>query len=323
MTGWLFSFLGALAEVRLSWPERIPHPVRLIGCLLDRMEVPARTSEHPRLAGCVCLLFALVCVGGSVQVLLAIPFLGAVAAGIVVFAGLALGELIRVCRRALSVLEEGERTGDITEARRQVGMLVSRDTTHMQAAELRRALAETLAENFNDAFVAPCFWLIVGGPVALWCYKTVSTMDSMWGYTTPEWKQLGMAGARCDDVLAWIPARLSALLLGLSALFSPHAGNWPGLGAIRRQARRMASPNAGWPMAAAAWLHHAPMGGPTPYFGRVLDKPRLGPDIDAPWSTPQLTALLTHVERAGLLLLFTALLLAVVSGFRLFPFAAF
>ncbi|MBG3878297.1 cobalamin biosynthesis protein, partial [Desulfovibrio oxamicus] len=216
------------------------------------------------------------------------PWLGALVAVYFAWAGLALGSLLREGRRTLHAIEHGT----LDEARTAVSMLVSRDTAQLDRPDLRRALAETLAENFNDGFVAPFFWLLLGGPAALWAYKAVSTMDSMWGYRTDRWRDLGRACARLDDVLAWLPARLAVFFLWLSAplvLAGKGArggpggthGGWQGFGPMARDARSMESPNAGWPMSAAAWLHGAPMGGPTPYFGAVKHKPVLGPRMDA------------------------------------------
>ncbi|NHZ47329.1 CobD/CbiB family cobalamin biosynthesis protein, partial [Nitratidesulfovibrio liaohensis] len=212
-------------------------------------------------------------VWGLVRLPVLAPWLGALVAVYFAWAGLALGSLLREGRRTLHAIEHGT----LDEARTAVSMLVSRDTAQLDRPDLRRALAETLAENFNDGFVAPFFWLLLGGPAGLWGYKAVSTMDSMWGYRTEEWCDLGRACARLDDVLAWVPARLSALFLWLSAPLAKVRGGWQGFGRMARDARSMESPNAGWPMSAAAWLHGAPMGGPTPYFGVVKHKPVLGP----------------------------------------------
>jgi len=287
-------------ELLFAWPASLPHPVQWIGALLNRLEKLGRACAHLRLAGALCLVAALVVCGGTCAALTAVPWLGWLFAVCLAASGLALGALLRACGDALSALERGEADNDLQKSRHAIGMLVSRDTSAMPAGELRRALAETLAENFNDAFVAPLFWLLLGGPVGLWLYKTASTVDSMWGYRTPAWKDLGMAGARLDDVLAWLPARLSALLLRISA---EPGSPWPGWSTIRRQAAAMSSPNAGWPMAAAAWLHGTNMGGPTPYFGEIIDKPRLGPwsASGADWNSARLHALLRHVRRAGLL----------------------
>ena len=297
---WLI-LAAPLLELHLAWPRAVPHPVRLIGLLLDMLEVPARRLNNLKLAGAFSLLAILLAIGTAVEGLLSVRALSIVPALLLAFSGLALGELLRTGKQALFALESDEIAGNFTESRRQIGLLVSRDTSSMTAPELRRALAETLAENFNDAFAAPLFWLALGGPVGLWLYKTVSTMDSMWGYKTEAWKDLGMAGARCDDLLAWVPARLSALLLWMSSPGLALGGGWPGWSRIREQAGEMDSPNAGWPMAAASWLHGARMGGPTPYFGQTVHKPELGAENALSWDNTGLDALLRHLHRAGLL----------------------
>ena len=175
-------------------------------------------------------------------------------------------------------------SADILCARTGVGWLVSRDVSGMERPVLRKTLADTLSENFTDAFVAPCFWLTVGGPVALWAYKAVSTMDSQWGYLTSEWRNLGNAAARSDDVLAWLPARLSVFILWftnwLATLFpalKSWQGEWPGFRRIRRDAGGMPSPNSGWSMAACAWLAGGRMAGPSVYFGKIVHKGWIGP----------------------------------------------
>jgi adenosylcobinamide-phosphate synthase len=299
---WLLGTAVAL-ELRFGWPRLVPHPVRLIGLILNRLEPVARAFANVRLGGAFALAATLLLTGAACAGLLRIPWAGPAAGAGLAVSGLALGELLRAGQEALRALNDAPSAHDPERARRLVGQLVSRDTADMDSAELGRALAESLAENFNDAFVAPLFWLLLTGPVGLWLYKVVSTMDSMWGYRTPRWEALGMAGARADDLLAWLPARISAALLWLAA---PDRSAWPGWKIVRTQAGRMASPNAGWPMAAAAWLHRTGMGGPTPYFGRMCDKPRLGPPVgskdgQAPWDGARLQSLLVHIRRAGIL----------------------
>jgi adenosylcobinamide-phosphate synthase len=312
---WLLA-LAAFLDMRLRYPPALPHPVQGLGRWLNLLEPFLRTRASclarfapsppgfPRngeiLAGAAGLLATLLLTGIMVRGLIRLPLLGSVCAVFFCASGLALGQLLRDGRDALTSLERN----DLPEARRRVGWLVSRDVSRAEPAELYRALAESLSENFNDAFAAPLFWLTLGGPVALWLYKAVSTMDSMWGYRTPRWEYLGKAAARLDDVLAFLPARLSALLLWFTAECMPFSqkfrGGWPGLNAVRGQAAAMSSPNAGWPMACAAWLHRAGMGGPTVYHGAVTDKPRLGPPEAESWDSPRIHDLLRHLRRSGL-----------------------
>lgn len=269
-------------------PKSIPHPVRFIGSLLDMYEASARkVGIDLRAAGWVAVILFAAAAWGVTEYLIAIPFLGFFFACYLGYAGLAMGCLIRDARKVASLLD----TGDLVEARQALAMLVSRDTTSLDANAIRRTLAETVSENLNDGFVAPLFYLCIFGPGGLWAYKVVSTMDSMWGYKTEEYKDLGRGAAKTDDLLAWIPARLTAKIL----LF---AGKRQGLDFASAKANyasdavKMESPNAGWPMAVAAWLFGASMGGPTTYFGEVKDKPVLGPK-GKNWDKGQIRSLLT------------------------------
>lgn len=268
----LVFLLGCAAlDLLFGDPADWPHPVRLIGRALDRLEGWARRSWlGPRLAGGVAVAGL---AGASmllVRLLMGLPLLGEMLALYLGYAGLALGCLLREVQAVLNLLESGR----LAAARVHLAGLVSRDTTDMTEEEVLRALGETLAENFNDGFVAPFFWLSLLGPAALWGYKAVSTADSMWGYRTERFEELGKAGARADDALAWVPARLAALLIWMAGWMLGKRAAWKDIAA---DARTMDSPNAGWPMSAAAHAAGVSMGGPTRYFGKIKDKPPLGP----------------------------------------------
>ena len=268
----LVFLLGCAAlDLLFGDPADWPHPVRLIGRALDRLEGWARRSWlGPRLAGAVAVAGLAGASMVLVLLLTGLPLLGEMLALYLGYAGLALGCLLREVQAVLNLLESGR----LAAARVHLAGLVSRDTTDMTEEEVLRALGETLAENFNDGFVAPFFWLSLLGPAALWGYKAVSTADSMWGYRTERFEELGKAGARADDVLAWVPARLAAFLIWMAGWMLGKRAAWKDIAA---DARTMDSPNAGWPMSAAAHAAGVSMGGPTRYFGEIKDKPPLGP----------------------------------------------
>ena len=129
-------------------------------------------------------------------------------------------------------------------ARAQLARLVSRDVHSLDADMIRETVIETVAENLNDSLVAPLFWYALFGLPGAAVYRFANTLDAMWGYRGA-WEWAGKWSARADDVMSWVPARISALLL----MSSMHAHGWRRL---RRQARRTPSPNGGWPMAAMA-----------------------------------------------------------------------
>ena len=286
-------------DFALGDPEGFPHPVRAIGKAAMGLESWARQDEgRMRLKGVLALFGLCVIVGVLAWVLVRVPVLGIVAAVYLAYAGLGLGCLLREGRAVARLLDQG----CLIEARKALAGLVSRETTDLDEAALRRTLAETMSENLNDAFVAPLFYLCLFGVPGLWVYKTVSTLDSMWGYRTGEYRLLGWASARADDVLAWIPARLTWLALVA-------AGGILGLPWERAllktplEARKMDSPNAGWPMSAVAWLCGARMGGEYVYFGKIKSKPVLGPRDDkaGEWHREAVSRLFRLVTACGIL----------------------
>lgn len=297
-------------------PLRLPHPVQAQGWLADRLEsalrraAVSRGSVAVRMAGAggVVVLSGLSYI--LVDLLCSLPVVGFGFALYFAVTGLALGCLLREGRRAAACLRKAS-SGDLGKAQQAVQRLVSRDASQLDRQGCFRALAESLSENLNDGFVAPFFFLILGGPAGLWAYKAVSTLDSMWGYRTERWRDFGWAAARLDDILAFLPARICALsMLAVMPLLRLLGGNgyegWRvfGLfGPIARDSRRTDSPNAGWPMAAAAWLIGKTLGGPAVYFGQLKDKPCLGPLADdgslLPWDEGSLDFLRRLVLWAG------------------------
>ncbi|SBV97568.1 Cobalamin biosynthesis protein CobD [uncultured delta proteobacterium] len=303
---WWLPVTAILLDRCIGDPPRWPHPVRCIGTLLAVVEPRARRLPLPeRIAGIFAVLAVLFLTWACARLLLLFPSVFALLFAVyLAFAGLALGQLLREGKAALALLEQN----DVAAARTAIGMLVSRDVTRADHDTLCRTLAETLAENFNDAFIAPLFWLVIGGPVGLWLYKAASTMDSVWGYPHEPWTRFGTAAARLDDALAFIPARLTAFFLYCNAMVGakrnawPENGlekpSWPGFARVARDARTMKSPNAGWPMAVCAWIHHAAMGGRAVYAGKAVDKPVLGPPGTV-WTTAKLRGLYQALAMTG------------------------
>ncbi len=158
--------------------------------------------------------------------------------------GLLLKPLLawRMLRDEVRGVEAALQHGGLAAGRARLSRLVSRDTAALDQALVRESALETLAENLNDSVVAPLFWFAVAGLPGAALYRLANTADAMWGYRDQrEW--MGKTAARADDLLSWLPARLTALAL------LPRPRHWP---ALRRQARRTPSPNGGWPMGALA-----------------------------------------------------------------------
>jgi adenosylcobinamide-phosphate synthase len=174
--------------------------------------------------------------------------------------------------------------------RRQLGRLVSREVMQLDADLVRERAMESLAETFNDSVVAPVLWFVVAGLPGAVVYRFANTADAMWGYRGfrggVHWEWAGKFAARADDVLSWVPARLSALLIAIAA-------GGVSLGALAREARQTASPNSGWPMAAMALA-----------LGARLRKPGVYTiNAQAPSPRPQDTARAVRVASHALLVI--------------------
>lgn len=167
-------------------------------------------------------------------------------------AALVLGVLLKPLLALRCLLEEVAAVEkalavSLDQGRAQLARLVSRNTARLSATEVREAALETLAENLNDAVVAPLFWWLLAGLPGALVYRFANTADAMWGYRG-RYTWAGWCAARADDVLSWWPARLTAMLLCLAA------GRWPGWRVLRGEAAATPSPNGGWPMGALARL---------------------------------------------------------------------
>ena len=239
--------------------SRAPHPAVLMGRCVDMLDRALNRPPAAWLAGVVALA-AMVIVAGAVGV--ALSLLGDIVSICVAAILLAQRSLTEHVRAVADGLRMSPHAG-----RRAVAMIVSRDVRDAAPENVARAGLESLAENFSDGVIAPAFWFLSGGLPGILIYKMGNTADSMIGYRTPRYAAFGWAAARCDDLLNWVPARLSAL--SLAAL----GCTWGALGAIAADARLHRSPNAGWPEAALAHSLDFALAGPRSYDGAVQDFP--------------------------------------------------
>ncbi|UZW57613.1 adenosylcobinamide-phosphate synthase CbiB [Sphingobium sp. JS3065] len=266
-----------MLDAALGWPgwlyARIGHPVggfaRIIGAVERRWNRVAWSGPNRRWAGIALLLLLLGVAGGCG---LAVEWGIRRWAGDMAWVWLAAAAWPALAQRSLyahvTPVMRALAKGDLDAARQAVGRIVGRDTNALDEAGVARAGIESLAESFCDGIVAPLFWLVLLGLPGIWAYKAVNTADSMVGHKEAPFTDFGWAAARFDDLLNWAPARLAGLVLCIAG-----GGGWA---AMRRDHRRHASPNAGWPEAAMAGALGIRLAGPIRYDGALHDKPWIG-----------------------------------------------
>ncbi|HEY2257213.1 MAG TPA: adenosylcobinamide-phosphate synthase CbiB [Variovorax sp.] len=247
----------------LGEPPARWHPVVWTGCYLGwigRRIAPVAGAARPRdwrrlaagtLAWCIGAAMTLAAACGWLALARRMPAWAAVP-----WLALALKPLLawRLLHEEVQAVETALGRS-LDEGRAQLARLVSRDVAGLDPGQVREAAIESLAENLNDSLVAPLFWFVLFGLPGAACYRFANTADAMWGYRGEregrDWTWAGRFAARADDVLSWLPARITALLLWLCAApLQPRPGRAAAM--LLREARKTPSPNSGWPMAAMA-----------------------------------------------------------------------
>lgn len=299
-----WQILAAFAlDLALGDPFYLPHPVVWIGRLVDRLElVLAALCGRKRISGLLLTFLTVGLSGGLTWVVLFLagriaPLLGMLTAIWFAYTTLALHDLHKESRDVLKLLA----AGDLHEARRSLSLIVGRQTANLSEEEIIQACIETMAENTSDGAVAPLFYLFLGGPVAAVMFKAAGILDSMVGYRSDRFRELGWSSARLDDLLNLIPARLTGLLMVVAAVPLGLNG-WGSLKVLLRDARKPKSPNAGFPEAAAAGALGVQLGGPAVYFGERVEKPTIG-DADRPVTAATYRAMVRLMYLTSLLAL--------------------
>lgn len=258
--------MALLLDRVLGEPRRF-HPLAGFGRLATWLEAGlnpgARGQRWHGAAAMVLLVAPGVALAGWLQQQAAV---GAVFSVVVLYAAVGLKSLHQHAEPVAAALARS----DLDGARVGVSMMVSRDTSALDAEGVARATVESVLENGNDAVFGALFWFLVAGAAGALGYRLVNTLDAMWGYKTPRYLQFGWAAARLDDVLNFIPARLTALSYALLGRTRSALACW------RTQAAAWDSPNAGPVMAAGAGALGVRLGGAAVYHERTEVRPPLG-----------------------------------------------
>jgi adenosylcobinamide-phosphate synthase len=302
---------AVVLDLLLGDPRWFPHPVKLIGTLALKLEAPARILvPSPRRAGVLVAIvvvgftalaaWALLAVAGAIH-----PGVEDLAAIFLLYTGIAARDMIKHSRNVYEALKSGV----LSLAQQRVAMICGRDTDSLDESGVARATVESVAENMVDGVTAPLFFAVLGGPVALMAYKAVSTLDSTFGYKNERYLEFGWASAKLDDVVNFVPSRITGVLTTLAALILGQRRLQAAWVFIRDRSKHP-SPNAGQAEAAVAGALGIQLGGVSYYGGQPSNKPTLG--------DPLVPVSAGHIAEANTLLLVTSgLALALFLGARL------
>lgn len=307
---------GVVLDLLLGDPGWLrPHPVVLIGKLISTLERfflgrgDVEPVERKRLLAAGMVTFLLT--GAAAFCIPAIVLYGihrlpgsvaGVVASLLCWMMLAGRSLSVESRKVYGALQEK----DLDCARKAVGRIVGRDTGSLDEEGVIRAAVETVAENTSDGVTAPMISMALLGVPGLWFYKAVNTMDSMIGYKTGRYLYFGRTAARMDDVINWIPSRLTALAMVAAAAILPGLHGRQAWTVWRRDRRKHPSPNSAQTESACAGALGIRLAGPMSYFGEIHRKPFLGDPLRAP--EPE------DILRAGRLMYLSSFLILLVTA---------
>ena len=262
---------GYLLDLIFGDPEDLPHPVRFFGSLISFGEKHLNKGKFRFVKGMLMVL--VLCMATFFCFYFLIHFMLShsvpvyfIFATVLVYYALANKGLITEGKQVFDTLKyQGLEAG-----RQRLSRIVGRDTSNLDAQQIRVAVLETMSENLSDGVIAPLFFYFIAGIPGMLTYKMINTLDSMIGYRNDRYEYFGKFAARLDDVANFIPARITTVLM-LLVTFSPRGWQF-----VIRYGHQHKSPNAGYPEAALAGILDVQFGGPNVYHGILVDKPIIG-----------------------------------------------
>ncbi len=266
-----------LLDLILGDPLFLPHPIRWMGKAIELLEPSFRKiSKDISVSGTFFALFLILSVWAIAFIIVEIaeklhPILGIIIEIVIIYWCIS----VRSLKQSAMEVNRSLVNSEIKEAKEKVSLIVGRDVQKLTERGIVRATIETVAENLVDGVISPLFFAVIGGAPLAIAYKMVNTLDSMVGYKNEEYIQFGKAAARIDDIANFIPARLSILIISLTAQILSKRG----LHAFKTAAlegKNHSSPNAGFPEASFAGAMGIKLGGPNYYHDKLVYKPYIG-----------------------------------------------
>lgn len=305
---------GFWLDLLLGDPHSWPHPVKVMGRLIyyltNKFNHPVYSSHQKRWLG---LMTWIITVGLSGIIIYFILYFCRFNQLLYLLVGtyfsytcISTQQLAIEARKIIKLLQKK----DLALARQQLAMIVGRDTKNLNREEILKATIETVAENTSDGVIAPLCYLMLGGPTLGIIYKSINTLDSMIGYNNEKYRDFGRFAAKCDDLVNYLPARITWLLLIISGWIlqgDVHEAWLVG----KRDCKKHLSPNSAFPESVVAGMLHLQLGGPHYYFGKLVNKPYIGDDF-------QVMVNVNHLKKTITMLYVTAIIaLIILAGLRL------
>ena len=297
--------VGFILDLIIGDPDGWTHPVIWIGKYISFMEKKLRKHGGNLRKSAVWLTATTVLL--SMALCAAVLFVLSMLGKIPLFIGMCVISWWTLSCKCLA--KEGKGVAQalsisLERGRKQVGRIVGRDTSCLSEEEIIKATVETIAENTTDGVIAPMLYLILGGPVLAMGFKAASTLDSMVGYLDEKYRDIGWSSAKFDDLLNWIPARITGMLMCVSAFLCGADGK-NAFRIMKRDHANHLSPNCAWSEAATAGALRVQLGGTHMYFGKPVEKPTIGDD-DFPIA-------ITDISRTNRLMVVSAIILAAIA----------
>ncbi len=308
---------GFILDLFVGDPIGFPHPVRWIGNLIsyltefflnkaERTLEPEKTNKLKRRYGLIMVIIVITISAGICFAIIHVAYtlnsiLGVIIETVITYQCIATKSLYVESMKVYKALK----SQGLDAGRKTVSMIVGRDTACLDEKGVIKAAVETVAENTSDGIIAPLIYLAIGGPVLGIAYKAINTMDSMVGYKNEKYMDFGRAAAKLDDVVNFIPARVSAVLMIIGCLFLGRDYSMTGAFRIFKRDRfNHASPNSAQTESVCAGALGIQLAGPASYFGKIVDKKYIGEPIRS--------VELDDIKRANILMLATAIICEVL-----------
>jgi adenosylcobinamide-phosphate synthase len=288
MTYHIIAFVaGFIIDLILGDPYQLPHPIRLIGNFIAKLEkillgkIKERNEKKELQRGLMLVIIVLLSTVIITTIILILAYKINIYFGTIVEAIMTYQILATKCLKVESMkVYNSLKNQTLEEARKAVSMIVGRDTQCLDEIGVAKAAIETVAENTSDGVIAPMIYTALGGPILGFLYKAVNTMDSMIGYKNDKYIYFGRAAARLDDIVNFIPSRISAYIMIIASFLAGKSFSGKGAYTIyKRDNRKHASPNSAQTESVCAGALGIQLAGDASYFGKIVHKPFIGDSL--------------------------------------------